>query len=174
MMTTYRTLTRTAATLALGLALLTPGPAVAGARNKYIDVLAYHWGIGVVPGQIARVTVIHPGSLTADSEPAPKFIWYMTIETVDGQLLKEVRDIQIAAGESYSFDFDPRVSGLKGEPGTGRLQLRVEVAIEELIVEGESETVIPVPLELFDARTGATQVALVLPRVQTVRKAADQ
>ena len=110
--------------------------------------------VGIVPNQRLRITVLYPNFLDQSSE-LPRFKAIVSIFVADGRQIANSEEREIPAGGFHSFDFDATDLRLSGEPGTGRLQVRIEIhrrffpGVVNRIGQGDS-------VELVDSATGKT------------------
>jgi len=111
--------------------------------------------VGIVPNQRLRITVLYPNFLD-QSSVLPRFKAIVSIFVADGRQIANSEEREIPAGGFHSFDFDATDLRLSGEPGTGRLQVRIEIhrrffpGLVNRIGQGDSA------VELVDSATGKT------------------
>lgn len=111
--------------------------------------------VGIVPGQRLRITVLYT-NFPDQSGELPQFNAIVSIFMADGRQIAKSEEIEIPAGGFHSFDFDATDLRLSGEPGTGRLQVRIEIhrrffpGIVARLGQGASA------VELVDSTTGKT------------------
>ena len=106
----------------------------AGAQGREDRNLLYRFGsVGLIPGQSLRVTVV---SLVdppdADAPPNPDIdpCWKVALVDAEGRVLADSGDIEMPPGRTRSFTIERRKLGALGDKGTGRLQVRAVLEVE--------------------------------------------
>jgi len=147
-----------------------PLPIVGGNDSVWIDLGSA--GVGFVPEQTLRVTVLNPFPPAPDGDGRSyKMLFAFIILDTAGRVVARRAEIELDPGEFQSFDFTSVDLPVASEPGTGRLQVRCEIerrffhGIAARISQGKSVGV----LELVQGTTGET--VLLLPAVQSAREA---
>ncbi len=126
---------------------------------------------GIAPTQTLRVSVLNPLPPAAGDGPRYKMIFAVTLFDADGRVIARGDQTMLDPGELRWFDFKYPQLSQRGEPGTGRLQLRVEIERRYFpgIIARVSQGKFPAVLELVDGSTGRTE--LLLPAIQKIRDA---
>ena len=124
---------------------------------------------GIVPTQMLRVSVLNPVPQAVGNGQRFKMLFAITIYDADGRAIARGNQTVLDPGEFRWFDFKYAELAQRGEPGTGRLQVRVE--IEQRFFPGITARIslgnVPAVLELVDGSTGTT--TLLLPAIQKFR-----
>ncbi|HSB08924.1 MAG TPA: hypothetical protein VLM38_05395 [Blastocatellia bacterium] len=116
--------------------------------------------IGIVPGEKLRVNVVNPLAPPTGDQDGRKFKMLFTplILNAGGQVIASGDEVELNPGEFHSLDFDLAGQEQVREPGTGRLQVRIEVrqrffhGISARVAQGKSLS----SVELIEANTGKT------------------
>jgi hypothetical protein len=116
------------ATLALFAICLTL--TTAHAQPEYVHfVFNKRLEFGIAPGQTARYTWANlndPDPRKREFEPSRILVRLLA---ADGSVIAQDEGAAVGAGQFQSFDFNRDRINLTGEPGTGRLQARLEVTV---------------------------------------------
>ena len=145
--------------LALGLCSSLPSPALAQINPRAYQIISAG-GNGLVRGQQLRYVWTN----LADSETEQRAIGARRLSvrllTADGLVIAQSDAPAAGPGKFQSFVFDRDQIPLPGEPGTGRLQVRLEATTSGDLTDADS---LPALLESFDdsaeivdTRTGRT------------------
>lgn len=125
-----------------------------------------------MPTQTLRVSVLNPLPEGIGEGRRYKMIFAPVILDADGRVIAGGGETVLGPGEFRWFDFRYAELAQRGEPGTGRLQVRVR--IERRFFHGVaarlSQGGFPAVLELVDGSTGRTE--MLLPAIQKVPEAA--
>ncbi len=77
----------------------------------------------------------------------------MKLYDAQGNLLARSQEVEVPPGQFRTFDFNRDALSAAGEPGTGRLQVRADIGIRLISLDG-SKTYFPTSMEGADNRTG--------------------
>ena len=114
---------------------------------------AGEWILALTPGQVIRV--IGVSNPWARRTPNPALISYAVLAAY-GQVLFESKPMEVHHGAMVFSDVAHRVLNSQGEPGTGRLQVRVAYWVHA--PAGTKSADLSVLAEVFDEATGRTVV----------------
>jgi hypothetical protein len=98
-------------------------------QTRQVTVIQDMAPVGLTFGQTLRYTFLPAERRSSNQGFGP---WEVTLARVldaDGSVLAEKEAPAVAAGQFQSFDFDRDQINAPGEPGTGRLQARLEVTL---------------------------------------------
>jgi hypothetical protein len=118
--------------------------------------------IGLAPGQTLRLSIFNP----APNAAGP----HVKVYTGTGLAVLSGSHTPLKSGEFDSFNISySDLEQMSGEPGTGRRQIRVELAIVYTGLESDARR-IRSTYELVDTATGQTiLIGMLLPAIQKVR-----
>jgi hypothetical protein len=119
--------------------------------------------IAAIPGQMLRVTW---GNLSA-ADPRDRVLEPLSVNAklfnAAGQMIAQAEAAPAQASRFQSFDFNRDLIGLQGEPGTGRLPVRVEAPARFRVAQQVDAATqkkaledFPASLELIGNSTGRT------------------
>ena len=114
--------------------------------------------IGIAPGQTLRVTLSNPLSSEATrGAPAQTGAISGQVKLLDasGAVIAESEKLDIAPDTFRSFDFSREALALPGEPGTERLQVRVQPLLQSTAPQPKRGLA---SIEIIDRSTGGTVV----------------
>ncbi|MGI8997977.1 MAG: hypothetical protein ACR2GW_15045 [Pyrinomonadaceae bacterium] len=111
--------------------------------------------IGMVPGQTLRLSLFNPPSSGSETQRHP-ISAHVKVFDYGGNLLAQSPELVIPPSEFRSFNFSRAALPPAGEPGTGRLQVRVRL---ELSGNPRATALLAPSLEIIDDSTGRTVVA---------------
>jgi hypothetical protein len=140
--------------LGLGLSLASAdGP---NAQKDHLEVLSFHWVVGMIPNQTLRVTVCDPNQTPPANERGDPVRARVRLLLADGSLIREIPALTIPPGGFSFVDLHRAELALSGESPTGRVQVRAEVF---LFIRGSRDTgALPVSGEIINDSTGQTLV----------------
>src|SRR5215813_6891957 len=101
----------------------------AHAQSELISFVFHEIKFGIAPGQTARYTWANlndPDPWKREFEPSCIRIRLLA---ADGSMIEQDQAAAVGAGQFQFFDFNRDRINLLGEPGTGRLQGRLEVTV---------------------------------------------
>lgn len=124
------------------------GPMSRGGRDVLIGGNARDILMGIVPGQRLRVTLLNPPSARRPAEVSG----HIKVFDKSGALIAQSEDVTIAPGTFRSFDFDREALATPGEPGTDRVQLRIQPFVASTARDARALA----SFEIVDASTGET------------------
>jgi hypothetical protein len=130
----------------------TPQPARAqDGSSDGADFLVWQRTLGIVPGQMLRVTVANPGETR---EPPPIFFLCKVFDQ-NGALVfqSDQREVPSRHFRYEDINFED-LSGVVGEPGTGRRQVIIQLLIRT--ARGARSSNVNSSLETINKDTGAT------------------
>ncbi|MGI8997976.1 MAG: hypothetical protein ACR2GW_15040 [Pyrinomonadaceae bacterium] len=156
-------------------------PERAGAQERDDEVLVFFLGgipsVGLTHGQTLRVSVSNTVARLDDRAPTEtlslNFVRFR-LSDAQGNVIAQSGEIAIPPAQFRSFNFNRSELPFAGEPGTGRLQVRLQIEASFTARQPlrNAPNLSPASLELVDNNTGKTAVALLLPAVQAAREAA--
>jgi hypothetical protein len=125
--------------------------------------------IGLAPGDQLRVTGIH--SAIEGCANCANNLKQMTlaVHNQNGDVIIQSGVIAIEPGQFISFQIDRNDLPIAGDPGTGRLQLRVEIRSEFTADSQTIPVITPASLEIVNRETGKTAL---IPAIQKVNATA--
>lgn len=148
----------TSDTIIVGEVIPTPG----GSGN---DALKSGFGndiiTGIAPGQTLRFSLFNPlssGSEAVSDAQSKSFSGHVKVFDASGNLIAQSADLIVAPGEFRYFDLNRDALHLPGEPGTGRLQVRLELSF--IRINLVQFTVGIGTSEVIDNSTGRTAAAI--------------
>lgn len=162
-MTVPRTLA--AALIAASLLIQTPSPVVLA--QSAATRARFEWGaMGLAPGQTLRAAI----SNVAGGETIRASAVLLDAQ---GRVLAQSVQASIGPGAFRSFDFPREALAAAGEPTTGRLQVRLSVAIDAASARPSDAMLeltrgLAPTLELIDATTGRTAASGMIGDTRTV------
>ena len=121
---------------------------------------------GIVPGQTLRVSLFNPLSSASEAgsdAQSKSFSGHVKVFDASGNLIAQSADLVVAPGELRYFDIIRHALPLPGEPGTGRLQVRMEARISRtnpVQLENAVEVFYRSSYEVIDNSTGRTAAAI--------------
>jgi hypothetical protein len=139
----------------LAQATATITPPLAKQNDDEIITLAASVLGGLARGQTLRFTLFNPRQ--RDSQLPLRA--QVKLFDAQGRVIAESAEVAILPGEFCSLDFNRNNLLLAGEEGTGRLQVRGTIRIQERRDVSEARgNQIPTAVEVVDNRTGATVI----------------
>ncbi|MBA3713636.1 MAG: hypothetical protein H0W76_14475 [Pyrinomonadaceae bacterium] len=108
--------------------------------------------LGIVPGQTLRLSLFNPPSSGSETQRHP-ISAHVKVFDYGGNLLAQSPELVIPPSEFRSFNFSRAALPPAGEPGTGRLQVRVRL---ELSGSPKATALLVPSLEIIDNSTGRT------------------
>src|SRR6185295_10945468 len=81
--------------------------------------------IGIVPEQTLRITVFNPNQAGSRNKHREPQLARLLVTQADGTHIADSGVLSVTPGEFRSFNFNRSAFSQPGEPGTGRLQVRV-------------------------------------------------
>ena len=137
------------------------------AQSSDPEPLVFYLGgipLGFVRGETIRITVSNPDQPRSQaSSDGRKFKMLVAPLIVDaqGEVIAQSDEIEIEPGQFRSFDFNRDDLALRGEPGTGRLQVRSQIRYRFFSIVDRTQ-ITPNEflntLEVIDNATGQTRV----------------
>jgi hypothetical protein len=111
--------------------------------------------VGFVYGQTLRVNALDPDEARLSGD-----LLRVRVRLADaqGNLIAQSAEVIIPAGEFHSFDFNRNEIPLRGEPGTGRLQVAWSVVAFTL---ASSPRPFPISIEVVENTTGLSSTSKV-------------
>jgi hypothetical protein len=130
-------------------------PNTVAAQGDHIEILSYSMGIGLVPDQTLRITVLDPNQLQREDvqEPARARI---TLFLADGSPIRQSPELLIPEGGFNFVDFRRTDLPVPGDSLTGRVQVLAKVML--FVRDPRPTGLSPVSGEIINATTGQTQV----------------
>ena len=112
--------------------------------------------VGFVPDESIRITVVNPDQPQSQAGGGRKYKMLVAplILNAQGEVLASADEVEIESGEFHSFDFSRNNLNRTGEPGTGRVEVRVQLRYRFFSVVDRSQLKpenFPVSLELLDS-----------------------
>jgi hypothetical protein len=139
--------------LVVGLAVLSPTPAVAQGGRLYLatDVGVY---APATDQQIVRVTIGNPylPARTASDRQLQSFVI---------EFDRPIDPVTIGPGESFTYTLDPREVGVDPRPGVR--PVRVSFRVQTDFLEGQPAPRPALTIEVLNRRTGAIDSSFVFP-----------
>jgi prepilin-type processing-associated H-X9-DG protein len=130
-----------------------------GGRQRILaGGIAGHTLIGIAPGQTLRVTLSNPLSSAErrDTDAHTGAIsGHVRLLDASGAVIAESEKVDLAPDTFRSFDFPREALAFPGEPGTDRLQLRIQPSLESTSPRPRRALA---SIEVIDGSTGATVV----------------
>lgn len=122
--------------------------------------------LGIVRDQTLRYTWANLNESDPSGRDFELLRILVRLRGADGSVLAEQEAMAVGVGHSQSFDFDRNQINARGEPGTERLQLGLEVSL--VVVQSRTGSVLQQSIlksfadaiEVFDNSTGRTTVSL--------------
>jgi hypothetical protein len=118
-----------------------------------------------VPGQSLRVNLANLIEVRGREQNPVDVFARVRLYDAQGRVIVQTAELQIPLKEFRSFNFNRDALSVPGEPGTGRLQIRV--GLEErtsepdpFIRDAKASGLLPASLEIIDNSTGMTTAAL--------------
>jgi len=136
--------------LLIGLVALAAGRANAQTDQKYIELLSY--SLGFAPGETARISVTLRRLANPGQPPINARIQLLDTE---GRVIAQSDEIKVEPGQIRFWDANRNLIPVSGEPGTGRLQVRVRMLVTTSSMDLDPESVMPT-IEIIDGATGRT------------------
>ena len=139
----------------------TPGKESPAPRASQIVAAGNDHLIGIVPGQVLRLSAVNPLAPGQDGRKY-KMLFAVVMLDADGEVIAQSDEIVLDPGKSHSFDFERAALPRIGEVGTYRLQVRAEIrrffpGIISRLPQGGRDAA-PVALEIVDRTTGKTML----------------
>ena len=146
--------------LVVGLAVLSPTPAVGQTGRMYVAT-----DVGVfVPAsdeQILRVTIGNPRW----PDPAGD----RQLQSFVIQFDRPIDPVTIGPGEAFTYTLDPREVGV--EPRPGSRPVRVSFRVQTDVLEGQSDPRPALTIEVLNRKTGALESFFMKESMETMKKA---
>jgi hypothetical protein len=136
--------------LLIGLVTLAAGRANAQTDQKYIELLSY--SLGIAPGETARISVTLRRLANPQQPPINARIQLLDTE---GRVIAQSDEIKVDPGQIRFWDALRNLIPVSGEPGTGRLQLRIRMLVTTSSMDLDPESLMP-SIEIIDGATGRT------------------
>jgi hypothetical protein len=114
---------------------------------------------GIVPGQTLRASLFNPlssGSEAGSDAQSKSFSGHVKVFDASGNLIAQSADQTVGPGEFRYFDFNRDALPSPGEPGTGRLQVRVVSEVRFARLNLVRFVIDPNTYEVIDNSTGRT------------------
>ncbi|MBA3713635.1 MAG: hypothetical protein H0W76_14470 [Pyrinomonadaceae bacterium] len=126
--------------------------------------LHMYWGaVGLARGQTLRYTWANLNDLDPQQREFEPLCIQVRLLAADGSVIAQAGAATVGAGQFQSFDFHRDQINLPGEPGTGRLQVRLEVSVElrrrNLVTTSSFDNFFDDAAEVIDTLTGRTTVS---------------
>jgi hypothetical protein len=118
--------------------------------------------LGIVPGQMLRVTVAHVSGEAGEHQAPPDVSVGVWLLDSSGRVIAQSTQVQIPRNEFCSFNFNRAALNLPGEPGTGRLQVRAQLVTHgaepyHFTGDPKATSLIVPSMEIVDNNTGKTR-----------------
>lgn len=130
-----------------------------GGRQRILaGGIAGHTLIGIAPGQTLRVTLFNPLSSEATRgahAQTGEISGQVKLLDASGAVIAESGKVDLAPDTFRSFDFPREALAFPGEPGTDRLQLRIQPSLGSTSPQPRRALA---SIEVTDGSTGATVV----------------
>lgn len=121
--------------------------------------------IAAIPGQSLRVTLANLSAANPREPGLEPISVLVQLCDAEGEVIAQTESALVEPDQFQSFDFDRDLIELRGESGTGRLQVLVKVSIRFRVANELQGTLnekrledFPVSLEVIDNSTGRTRV----------------
>jgi hypothetical protein len=134
----------------IGLVAMAAGRANAQTDQKYIELLSY--SLGIAPGETARISVTLRRLANPEQPPINARIQLLDTE---GRMIAQSGEIKVDPGQIRFWDAQRNMIPVSGEPGTGRLQLRIRMLVTTSSMDFDPESLMPT-IEIIDGITGRT------------------
>jgi len=131
-------------------------PNIVNAQGDHIEILSYSLGIGLVPDQTLRVTVLDPNRRQQRNEPSEPARARVRLFLADGTLIRQSPEFLIPEGGFNFFDFRRADLPVPGEVLTGRVQVLAKIIL--FVRDVQPTGLSPVSGEIINTTTGQTQV----------------
>lgn len=134
------------------------------AQSTHIDLYKNIWidSIGLARGQTLRYTWTNLNDPDPEQREFEPLRIQVRMLAADGTVVAQTAAAAVGAGQFQSFDFNREQINLPGEPGTGRLQVRLETTVEvlrrNLVTTLSFDNFFDDSAEVIDALTGRTTV----------------
>lgn len=131
--------------------------------NDHRDGILISNSVGFVPGQTLRMTMAHISREAGGQLPLPNVRVGAWLLDSSGRIIAQSGEVQIQPNKLHSFDFDRAAINLRGEPGTGRLQVsvRLDMHVDEpyhFTDDPKASGLLAPSLELIDNNTGRSHI----------------
>ena len=169
--TRFNLIVGAAALVLLTLCLLqTPARACDHRDGPVISAYSCGYGsIGLVHGQSLRVTLANLIELEGREQNPVEVFARVRLYDAQGRVIAQSAELRIPLNQFRSFYFNRAALPFPGEPGTGRLQMRVGVEVPStepypLVRDARASGLLPTSLEIIDNSTGVTNVSSNTPQ----------
>lgn len=146
--TRYSSIARLAALVLLTICFVELNVRAQEPLHQTIDLLSCSFG--VARGQTLRYTWANLN----DADPQKRVFEPLRIQVkllaADGSLIAQAEAPAVDAGKFQSFDFNRDQIDLPGEPGTARLQLRLAVRLEVMVIDANKFKNLTFRMAAFD------------------------
>ncbi|MGI8997979.1 MAG: hypothetical protein ACR2GW_15055 [Pyrinomonadaceae bacterium] len=142
-------------------------PAPGGSDSIWLDIGSP--SLGLTRGQTLRYTWANLNDPDPQQREFEPLHIRVRLFAADGSLLAQTAAAAVGVGQFQSFDFNRDQLNLPGEPGTGRLQVRLEVTVSgrlrrgnfilDVTFERRLLETFDDAAEIFDTLTGRTTVS---------------
>ena len=162
-LTRFNPIVGTAALVLLTLCLLQT-PALACDHRDGPRFPSPCWVLGLAPGQTLRVNLGNLIESEGRGQHPVEVFARVHLSDAQGRVIAQSADVKIPLKQFRTFNFNRAALSFPGEPGTGRLQMLVEVEVRSadpyaFVRDGRATGLLPESLEIIDDSTGRTTVA---------------
>ena len=132
------------------------------AQDTHVDLYKNIWITGLARGQTLLYTWANPNDPNTQQREFEPLRIQVKLLAADESVIAQTAAAAVGAGQFQSFDFNRDQINLPGEPGTGRLQVRLEVLLvgqlkyPNLVLKQGILDTFHDNLEVIDNNTGQT------------------
>jgi len=131
-------------------------PNIVNAQGDHIEILSYSLGIGLVPDQTLRISVLDPNQFQSRQEQSEPVRARVTLFLADGTPIRQSPEFLIPLGGFNFVDFRRTDLPVPGDSITGRVQVLAKIIL--FVRDPRPTGLSPVSGVIINTTTGQTQV----------------